>query len=405
VTIYCEAGWRIEGPKDWRDVGWISRTMLTALLFTSILLQGSRAGAASLSDRVVAAIDQHYLYADSDSWKALRPSLLAERSASAASLDKQLMQLHDGDLRILTASQMAMMQAETAGDERGIGLVDFAVTIHPDTHRPQVVTPLVDSPAFKAGLLAGDTILSVNGKSTQNLVHEDVMTLLRTDSGTVNLTVFRGGRERSIKVAGSTWKEAAVVSRDVVTAKGHLGYVAVRLFTPDSGDQVRKAVESFVARGVDRCILDLRNNPGGYLDAMAEAGSTFTDQVLGWTVSRDGTRQPIHSSSAQQKRVRLAILVNEATASAAEILAEGLRETIEATLIGSETFGRGQIQTYVDLDGDAGIVIPMARVQSPKGVQMNKRVGLKPDIEATSNLKSGANDVASVRAVELLMRD
>jgi carboxyl-terminal processing protease len=119
--------------------------MLITFAFASFLLQEPSGNAATLAKRVVDAIDHQYLYAESGSWRALRSTLLAESSATASSLDRDLMRLNDGDLRMMTAEQMATMQAETAGDERGIGLVDFAVTLDSDTVRPQIVTPLVDS--------------------------------------------------------------------------------------------------------------------------------------------------------------------------------------------------------------------------------------------------------------------
>jgi carboxyl-terminal processing protease len=134
----------------------------------------------------------------------------------------------------------------------------------------------------------------------------------------------------------------------------------VLIFTPDSGEQTRRAVQSLITNGVERCIIDLRNNPGGYLDAMAVAGSAFTDRTLGWKVRRDGTKEAIHSTAKAFKAMQLVVLVNEGTASAAEILAAGLRDTNGARLVGERTYGRGQIQTCVALGGDSGIVIPAA---------------------------------------------
>jgi len=254
------------------------RTMLLAILLAALPLRHPSAHASTLSGQVADAVDHHYLYADSGGWKALRPGLLAHSAMTTASLDQQLMQLHDSDLHLITADQMAMLRAEAAGDERGIGLVDFAVTVDPNTGRSQVVTPLLDSPAFRSGLEPRDIILSINGKSTTGLTHEDVMALLRSDVGTLRLIVSRDGHERSIDVPTSTWKQEAVAARDLEAGGKHLGYVSVRLFTADSGEKVRKAAESLAARGVDRCILDLRNNPGGYLDAMAAAGEAKREQ-------------------------------------------------------------------------------------------------------------------------------
>jgi carboxyl-terminal processing protease len=152
--------------------------MLFAMVLASTLLQGTQPASSSLAARVVEAIDRNYLYAETASWQRLRASFLADTNATVSPLDRQLASLHDGELRIVTSTQMKTMQAETAGKERGIGLVDFAVAVEPSTEEPTVVTPLVDSPAFKAGLRPGDVILNLDERTTRGMIHEDVMAML-----------------------------------------------------------------------------------------------------------------------------------------------------------------------------------------------------------------------------------
>ncbi len=126
--------------------------MWISLVLASALMQQSSTGTVTLSAKVVDAMDRNYLYVDTDSWKRLRTDLLSNTDTTVSSMDQQLAKLHDGDLRIISSDQTAAMQAETAGKEQGIGLVDFAVTVEPSTGDAKVVTPLVTSPAFKAGL-------------------------------------------------------------------------------------------------------------------------------------------------------------------------------------------------------------------------------------------------------------
>jgi carboxyl-terminal processing protease len=145
-------------------------------------------------------------------------------------------------------------------------------------------------------------------------------------------------------------------------------------------------VDVLTTHGIDRCIIDLRNNPGGYLDAMAAAGSAFTDQTLGWKVRRNGTKEPIHATAKPFKTMQLVVLVNEGTASAAEVLAAGLRDTSGARLVGARTYGRGQIQTYVALNESVGIVIPAASAESVKAIRFNKGSGLLPDVLVASTI-------------------
>jgi carboxyl-terminal processing protease len=376
--------------------------MLLTLVLASTLMQGAQSGSSTLTTRAVEAIDKNYLYAKEDSWQRLRASLLADNNVTVSSLDRQLLALHDGDLRIVTSTQMKTMQAESAGRERGIGLVDFAVAVEPNTDETTVVTPLMDSPAFKAGLRPDDVILSVNGRKTQGLTHEDVMAMLRGDSGTLKLTILREGQRISMNVAMEIWDEQAVVTRDLVARGQQIGYIGVRLFTPDSGDRVRKAVKSLATHDIHMCVIDLRNNPGGYLDAMALAGSAFTDQSLGWKVRRDGTREPIHAAAKSFQAMRLVVLVNEGTASAAEILAAGLRDATGARLVGANTHGRGQIQTYVALNESGGIVIPTANAESVRGIRFNKGSGLSPDVVVSSTGDKTSVDTVLQRAVQLL---
>jgi carboxyl-terminal processing protease len=187
--------------------------MLLAVIVALSLSPAPSVNRSSMSAKVAEAVDQNYLFADIDSWKSVRAKLLADETPTVSSVSRQLLTLHDDDLHIVTADQMAVMQAETAGRERGIGLVDFAVTAEPKTGMPQVVTPLVNSPAFHTGLEPGDVILSIDGKSTSGLLHEDVMALLRMGTGRSQLTVRRGRIRRALAISNSTWTEPAVLSR------------------------------------------------------------------------------------------------------------------------------------------------------------------------------------------------
>ena len=379
--------------------------MWISLVLASVLMQQPSTGTASLSAKVVDAIDRNYLYADADSWKRLRVDLLSNTDTTISSMDHQLAKLHDGDLRIFTSEQIAALQAETAGKEQGIGLVDFSVIVEPTTGDVKVITPLVTSPAAKARLQPGDVIVSVNGQRTRGLLHEDVMAMLRGDSGKIGLTIRRDNRQIQMQVPKEAWIEQAVESRSFVAGTQQLGYISVRHFTPDSGEQVRQAVNSLTTHGTGKCIIDLRNNPGGYLDAMAVAGSAFTDQTLGWKVRRDGTKEPIRATAKPFKAMQLVVLVNEGTASAAEVLAAGLHDTTGARLVGARTYGRGQIQTYVALNERVGIVIPAASAESVKAIRFNKGSGLSPDVFVTSTIGTQTIDAAYRRAVELLTHD
>lgn len=377
------------------------------ITFLSLAVTGAsgkpEAETSGLVSKVVDALDQHYLYAESADWRHLRSALLANSSLSLSSLDKKLAVLHDSDLRIVTSRELAAMQAETAGHESGIGLVDFAIAVDQKTGMSKVVTPLVDSPAFRANLLPGDIIFAVDGRRTRSLTHEQVMAMLRGNSGTVRMMVYRRGKYTLLKIAREQWQEHAVSSL-LIPTHPDIGYIAIRLFTPESGEQTRKVAESLATHGVSKYILDLRNNPGGYLDAMAAAGGVFTDQILGWKIRRDNTREPIRSLARPHNTLQLVVLVNEGTASAAEVLAAGLRDTVGARLIGTRTYGRGQMQTFVQLADGAGVVIPSAQVQSPHGSRFNKGSGIAPDVFIPVSRRTDDRDPVFKHAIELLSK-
>src|SRR5580698_4818663 len=174
--------------------------MLPALVLISTLLQAREPHQNTLASQVVQAIERNYLYADRPSWQHLRRQILTANEADVSALNRKLSALHDGDLRIVTSSQAKAIQAEGSGDEHGIGLVDFALALEPGAVEPRVVTPLIGSPAWLAGLLPGDEIVAVNGQKTRGLVHEDVMALVRGDSGSLNLKIRRKGRLLSLKI-------------------------------------------------------------------------------------------------------------------------------------------------------------------------------------------------------------
>ena len=121
--------------------------MLPAVILMSTLLQAAAPRQNTLASQVVQAIDRNYLYADGPSWQHLRRQILAANHADVSALNRKLSALQDGDLRIVTSSQVKAIQAEGSGDERGIGLVDFALALEPGASEPRVVTPLIGSPA------------------------------------------------------------------------------------------------------------------------------------------------------------------------------------------------------------------------------------------------------------------
>ena len=375
--------------------------MYSSLALFAILLQHpSIAGPVPSTTHLVESLDARYLYASSAEWQKTRTALLAVNPRDFTSVNHTLRELRDPDLRLVTAEQLKVIQQETEGHEAGIGVVDFALTNDPTSGEPQVVTALDGSAAFQAGLQPGDVISAIDGKPTTNLTHEEVMAGLRGSSGPVKLIVHHQSVTNTLSIPRRREDILSVGSEKLSSNNRTVGYIRVRLFTAESGQQVREAVHRLTDQGAERLIIDLRNNPGGYLDAMATAGSAFTHDALGWKVRRDNTREAITSSVAPLSSGRLVVLVNGGTASAAEALAAALRDTRKALLVGEPTFGRGQVQTYVALGGNGGLIVPAATLESPSGHRFNKRAGLRPDVAVVTT--DERSDFALDKALELL---
>lgn len=271
-----------------------------------------------------------------------------------------------------------------------------------------VVTPLKGTPADRAGIKSGDLILKINGTLTRDMSVETAIKLIRGPKGSqVTLTVMRSGwsEPREIKV-----------TRDVInvpiikTTKRPDGVfvIAVSTFTSNSPDLFRNALREFVQSGNTRLVLDLRGNPGGYLDAAVDIASWFlpSGSVVVTEDYAGHAQNVVHRSSGYNifnKNLKMAILVDKGSASASEILADALRHYKVGTMVGTNTFGKGVVQELFEITPKTSLKVTVARWLGPDGVQI-PHDGLIPDIMATTSdqaIKAG-DDPQMDRAVLLL---
>lgn len=255
-----------------------------------------------------------------------------------------------------------------------VGLKDGIVT---------VVAPLKDSPAEKAGIHAGDIITEINDESTDGMDVDTAISLIRGDVGTsVTLTVVRQGE--------SGLKEITIV-RDIVklpvidtTTKGNVFIISLYSFSENSAALFKDALKKFNESDKRRLIIDLRGNPGGYLDSAVDIASYFLP--AGKTIVREnsGTDKPeiVHQSKGTAllaKNPRMVILINGGSASASEILAGALSEHNVATLVGTKSFGKGSVQELVNLKDGSSVKITVAKWLTPNGVSISEK-GIVPKI-------------------------
>lgn len=263
-----------------------------------------------------------------------------------------------------------------------------------------IVSPIAGFPAEKAGLRAKDLILTIDGKTTQDMSIDKAVSLIRGKVGTqVKLGVLRGGSERKEFVI--TREEIKVPSVKYEILPGNIGYVQVSQFWTDTGELAREAAEEFKRASVQGVVLDMRGNPGGSLDAAVEVASIWLSE--GKTVlqeKRDGKVVETYQASGAPilSGMPTTVLIDEGSASASEIVAGALKDNGAAKLVGMKSYGKGSVQQIICLNQSslinslslgaryeencesAQLKVTIARWFRPNGENIDKK-GIKPDIE------------------------
>ena len=299
--------------------------------------------------------------------------------------------------------QAKAFQEDISGNFQGVGM-----EIGIKEKQLQVVSPIKDSPAFKAGVKSGDLILKIGDKSTAEMSVDAAVKLIRGPKDTeVKITFFPKNGTKTIE---------KTIIRDIIniptldtdTKPGGIFVIKLYSFTGDSPNLFRNALRQFVASGNHKLILDLRGNPGGYLYADWDMASWFLP--AGETVVTEdfgGKDTPkVYRSKGYNvfnSSLSMMILVDNGSASAAEILAGALRENGIAKLVGTKTFGKGSVQELVSLTSDTSLKVTIARWLTPKGHNLSHD-GLDPDYEVLVTEKDIASKTDSQmnKAVELL---
>ncbi|MEI6346006.1 MAG: S41 family peptidase [bacterium] len=282
-----------------------------------------------------------------------------------------------------------------------IGLKDNIVT---------VIAPLKGSPSEKAGMRSGDKVIEINKKITSGMSSEDAVHLIRGEVGTVvKLLVFRQGRKLPFEVEIT---RAVIQIPTIDTEKRADGIFVIRLysFSAPSANLFRDALQKFIDSGSTKLILDLRGNPGGYLDAATDMASWFLPK--GAVVVREnyGAKQPEDTLRSfgynvfADKSIKMVILVNGGSASASEILSGALSEHGVAKLVGTQTFGKGSVQELIKLTSDTNLKVTIAKWYTPNGVSISEK-GITPDyiVDLTEADVNNHKDPQMDKAVQVVL--
>lgn len=242
----------------------------------------------------------------------------------------------------------------------------------------QVVAPLPDTPAEKAGLRPGDPIIAINGKDTAGMTTELAVSKIRGKKGTtVKITIVRDEKPIELEITRS---RIVVEDASGEILANDIGYIELRTFGDSSGAQVKRIAEGFASKGIKKVILDLRNNSGGLLNQAVDVSSIWLNGEV--VVEERGLNSDKEILRADRDGIlqgtQLVILINGGSASASEIVAGALHDHGVAKLVGEKTFGKGSVQTLEDLPNGGQLKVTIARWFTPKGVNINKD-GIKPD--------------------------
>lgn len=274
-----------------------------------------------------------------------------------------------------------------------------------------VVAPLKDSPAEKAGVRSGDKIQAIDGKASANMGVDVAVKLIRGEVGTaVTLTLLRAGEAKpfEVRIVRATIEVPTLIYTD--DKQNSIFEIDLYNFDAIADSKFRDALRAYLLSGETRLMLDMRGNPGGYLDAAVDMASFFlpSGAVVVTEDYRGREANISHRSYGYDifanRKLSMAILVNQGSASAAEILAGALQQHGVAKLIGTRTFGKGSVQELVDLGGGAQLKVTVARWLTPNGTSISDG-GLTPDILATTTPDDvrGGKDPQKAAAVQYLV--
>jgi len=271
-------------------------------------------------------------------------------------------------------------KVDTRGEFGGLGI---EITIREGILT--VVSPVDDTPAFRAGIQAGDQILWIEEQSTKSLDIMDAVQMMRGEPGTnVKVTVYRDSFEkpRVFELTREVIKIASVKSRSIADG---IGYVRLLQFQENSAQDVAQALSLLreenngILKGL---VLDLRNNPGGLLDQAIQVSDLFIPEgLIVYTEGRDEESRISSSASTEgtEPNYPMVVLINAGSASASEIVAGALHDHERALLLGERSFGKGSVQTLMPLGDDSGLSLTTARYFTPSGISIQAK-GIEPDI-------------------------
>ncbi|HEY9706837.1 MAG TPA: carboxyl-terminal processing protease CtpC [Oculatellaceae cyanobacterium] len=337
-----------------------------------------------LVDEVWQIIDRQYVDGTFNQvdWKTVRSEYLkrsyANQEDAYKAIREMLKKLGDPYTRFMDPEEFKNMQVETSGELTGVGI---QLAQDEETKKLVVISPIEDTPAFKAGVLAKDVITKIDGKSTQGMDVNDAVKLIRGQEGTpVTLTIQRGNKDIDYRLTRAKIEIHPVDYKVQNTSSEKIGYIRLKQFSANAPDEMRNAIKELEKQQVTGYVLDLRSNPGGLLYASVQIAQMLINEGgIVSTVDRQGVTDSQQANNRALTDKPLVVLVDGGSASASEILSGALQDDKRGTLVGTKTFGKGLVQSVRGLGDGSGLAVTIAKYLTPSGRDINKH-GIDPDV-------------------------
>jgi len=346
-------------------------------------LASFRGSPKELVDEVWQIIDKSYVDGTFNQvdWKAVRNDYLNRTYSSDEeaykAIREMLKKLDDPYTRFMNPEEFKNMQVETSGELIGVGI---QLTQDEKTKKLVVISPIEDTPAFTAGILAKDIITKIDGKSTVGMDTNQAVSLIRGQANTeVTLTILRDKKEIDFKLKRAKIEIHPVRKSVQKSPIGEIGYIRLNQFSANAASEMRSAIKDLEQKKVTGYILDLRSNPGGLLYGSIEIARMWLKEgTIVSTVDRVGEADKQTANKGEITDKPLVVLVDGGSASASEILSGALQDNKRAVLVGTKTFGKGLVQSVRGVGNGAGLAVTIAKYFTPNGTDIN-HMGIKPD--------------------------
>lgn len=315
-----------------------------------------------------------------------------------SALNAMLNYLGDNYTTYLTDEQRKALEESLQGTYQGIGV---------EINKDRVITKVTkNGPAEAAGLQAGDKFMSIDGTKLNDTDGNAVGLLIRgTDKKAVDIVVDRNGEELTFNVKIGTIEEPAIVYG---MQENNIGYIQISKFSRPLTSQMENALKELEANGMEKLIIDLRNNTGGYLDSAETTASLFLKKgKLIYSLEDKNSKEDYYDKTETSRDYPIVVLINNNSASSAEILAAALKDSYGAVLVGQTSYGKGKVQQTYDMKDGSMAKFTSARWLRPTGDCIDKK-GIKPDFEVAQTTQTNENgeeiiiDTQLVKALEVI---